>query len=514
MASAVFVGLFLVLYSQLRYPIPYMDHFIHVDFVLTGRWGLSDLWASYGENRPIAMRLMTLADYGLDAGSDGFFILAGLVCLAGQFLLVTRLLRRPAWSPVRLAALMAAAWLLTRAYTLEGWVWAPGAQFYVTAFIACAAIFLASAQPCGVLRIAGATLLAALAAATYGNGVLVFFCIAAIMALNRQIWALLPGIAGLLWSLAFLHGQHGASLYGEASSSVATPWDLAVYAIAWLGGPWSRFWGTVPIGLAQALLLIGLSIHAALQLWRRHDLTWRRLHAYGLGLMLFALGTAVVTALVRVEFGPTQAATPRYGIFLAVGLCGAALTTVPLLESLTPARRRIAAWLGAAAMAVLLCEQAAATVYYMDKVGRLRADWLAILSGDLSEERLRRPLPPDPAGARRVLAAARQDRSFGFREAWAVSVGQEWTGISQAPCPDTVRPMEEFSGMRILGGGPSAAGFGRLIAVRIADRRIVGLGAGTGLGTWRLALPMNESAFDIIAVHGSEGCTIARMGAP
>ncbi len=227
--------------------------------------------------------------------------------------------------------------------------------------------------------------------------------------------------------------------------------------------------------------------------------------------MLFALGTAIVTALVRVDFGPTQAATPRYGIFLAAGLCGAVLAAMPLLDALTPRRRRIVRWLAAAAMAVLLVEQAAAAVYYMEKVGRLRADQLAILSGDLSDERLGRTFPV-PAEARRILEAARQDRSFGFRADWAVSVGRDWTGRMDPPCPGAVRWMEESASMRILAGGPSAAGFGRFVAVRAGDGRIVGLGAGTGLGTWRLAIPVGTDAVDIIALHDGAGCVVARVG--
>lgn len=522
--AVIALALFGIGLAASLYPLPYFDFFIFADFALRPERGLADFFAPFGENRPALMRLLAALDLALTGGSTLFFSLlslAALLAIALATIPAAFVLRVPSAIRFALAAMIVA--LLARAFGLELFIWGHGLQFALCTAFTIAAIALAGAREGSLGAMLGATLLAALASLSYGNGVLAWPLTAGagLLARNRA-WplALIVGIAWGVTLYAVGWPAHLPAHHTSPLAALAQPLALLEYVAHYLGSPWTRLDWARPIGyamtLAIALAPLALLVAPSNQPRRRG---MRQEDILILGLILFALGNAALTALVRLDFGPAQAAIPRYWLFAAPGWIGAALAYARLLENewwQRPGLVRLGL-LGATLLTLAIClEQPYANDRYRRVALRLEETAIAVAAGARDSATLGR-LYPNTAFALHTLDRARLKGAYIFRDPATLLVGRQLAdaGLSRDDkacigAIDFLGPGE--SDGTWLYGYAKADGL-RAVIVANETGRIVGFGRSSGKGDgveeWRAYAPGPAGA--ALAVYAVTGAAICRL---
>src|SRR5581483_2104787 len=155
----------------------------------------------------------------------------------------------------------------------------------------------------------------AAAAATYtnANGIAAW-PILLVVAILERVPKRTIGLILLVWlgiTASYLYRYQTPAHHSHPSIAIHAPVQIAAYVGTYVGAPW--VWGK----FAYPVLFgwIGI-IAAALLLWK--SLSRERRHpivTLFAALVLFSLGTALMTALGRLNFGPDQALASRYETF-------------------------------------------------------------------------------------------------------------------------------------------------------------------------------------------------------
>jgi folate-dependent phosphoribosylglycinamide formyltransferase PurN len=281
---------------------------------------MSWLLAQHNEHRHLLFRLLLLADLRLFRGRH-VLLFASMPAIQLAFVLIIGwLLRKFENVPASIwrSTVGLAAFCLFCPSQVENFAWAFQVSFFVPGL--CAMLAFASValyreranKP--VLQwtcVAGGIIAAALATFSNANGMLIWPLLIAIGLALRLPWKilLLQVLTGLTVVLSyFVHYIHPL---GHASplESIRRPWTVIEYLAKYFGGsfPLTNHTLSVPLGLA------GLIAAAALAIWAISRGHIRRPSiAVLFGLMSFALATAFITALGRINFGTDQAFASRY----------------------------------------------------------------------------------------------------------------------------------------------------------------------------------------------------------
>jgi hypothetical protein len=280
------------------------------------------LWTQHNEHRILLAKLVLLLDYRLFSGRDVFTVTLSFVTVAvllGVLLWTFRVLAGMRGMLWRSAAAVAVLCLFSTAQWLNFVNGFQIAFFQVELFFALAAValLLASLTSDAHLRRqwmwAVASVLAG-AAATYSmaNGMLVWPVLIGLAALKRHrkgILLLVVVSSAVVVASYFFHYQFSSPVpQPGALRWLHQPIQMAIYVINYIGAPLD--WGRPTLAIVFGL--IGLAA-AVFVLWRTVFSSNREpLHLLLASLLLFVLGSAVITALGRLQLGTEQALSARY----------------------------------------------------------------------------------------------------------------------------------------------------------------------------------------------------------
>jgi hypothetical protein len=305
--------------DQLTFPILYRKYY-------EGRLKFQDFFEQDNEHRPLFPRLL-MFPLGLATRYNSvaeMYVSWGFICLSAVtvFLLCRRL------HPDRLTAatvFIPAAWILFSLGQTENLLM--GWQLILTmanAFLLLSMYFLQRAR--GLDRWMIAAALSGLVASFSFSGMLLIWPVGLGMILQQKPSGEASlgkgrGPALLFWTLfgiavwaAFFAGWHKPPWYPSLSTGLRRPLAFAAYVCNYL---------SAPLGQTKDswFLVLPTYLGAAALAFRRRG-SGKPLPAMPVGMILFAVGVAAVTAAARIGFGPHQALQSRYQSLSGLGLIG------------------------------------------------------------------------------------------------------------------------------------------------------------------------------------------------
>jgi hypothetical protein len=337
-------------------PVPFADFWGQIPFLeraVGGDLQLGDFWAQANEHRIFVARIQFLLDYRFFDGTNVFLFAA----IAASCLVLAMTFGAAVWLETRDLLLAWGAFCAGAAAAFspradENLTWAFQVQFVQVFLFAAVAVLavVVAARRSSLVWTAASALAAVAATYSMANGLLawpIVVLLAVLLGLRRR-HAVALGVVGAVTAVTYLW-----RLDFGAEGSLSEPHRLLAYAFVYLG---SAFGGP---GKAAAGLLgatgVGLFGLLGVLAWRRRAARPAAM-AFGIGVGLFVVLTALQTAVGRLDLGIEQALSPRYAyssftfwLALVVGL-------------LTPLRERLGrreavgapAYLAAAALVALV----------------------------------------------------------------------------------------------------------------------------------------------------------------
>ncbi len=308
-------------------PVPFWDMWDgYLDFYLKASQGDGSVWwAQHNEHRILWSRVLFWIDIKWFDGVGAFLIVMNYV-LAGIAALV--FYRVIAWSmpghamrTVRGAlSLFLLGWVFSWSQS-ENFTWGFQSQFFLAQLLPlCALIVLyRSAEPqAGRITFAWACVLGLASMGTMANGVIVLPLMVLCAALLRMgilrvlvLLALAAGGIFLYFHQYVSHSENGESLLAVLT---AHPAEIGRALLAYLGSPFfylmRKSSHSVQIAIGFGAVLLGTSVVWGVAAARRGKQAGLRLAL--LTYLLFIGGTALATAMGRLQFGPEQILSSRY----------------------------------------------------------------------------------------------------------------------------------------------------------------------------------------------------------
>jgi hypothetical protein len=392
-----------------RQPFSDMFDFLRDEFALERTGDLAGyLGATHNGQHLVWIRVLTALDVQVFHGSALIFAIAGAAAILGAATMTAWTIQRSVG--VRLAgaiaAGLAAMLLISTVNALDAVQ--PINVVYALAFgsaVAAVVLFEAAgeAAPARAAVLGGLALLAAVSAvAASGAGVAVLAALA-ISAFRdgAQRRLLAPTLVLALIAAAVVASGLASETYAaRPDAGAGRLLRSAGYFVTYAGLPWSTIGA-----LSRARLIIGaatLALGAALiGRGARRAGPAGRLERIGVDLMLFALITAAMAALGRVDETPAGVVPVRYGVFMSAFQAGAVCTLAPALaERWTTARR----WVVPAALALaaaLLVQQVAYGANVLETSRIIRREIAAFQAG-VRRPGMRQTVHPDFALAAQI----------------------------------------------------------------------------------------------------------------
>jgi hypothetical protein len=360
----IFIGLpplfLLLMYVFFRVDIPYLDQWEFVLFLEKwheGTLGMAEFWAQHNEHRLLFPRLIMLGLASLSSWNVELELLTNTLLGTAIFALVTWQVRRtmlqvkgpPVWGVLVLVSLLL--------FTLSQWRnWFLGwqLQVFLNVLAVVGICILLSApivlSPAGMrrlwLRFMVSLILAVVAAYSFANGILAWPVGLVLLILTREredqsrearltFWCLGAGAT----TLSYLMGYHSPGHHPAINAVFGHLLSYPVYVCKYLGQPIVSFsgMGAALCGAAGVVFWLG----SAYLLMKRHPKqAWRYAPYVGLG--LYAVGSALLTGLARVDMSTAQAMSPRYvtlaNLLWASNIMLAYLILTPRTDTGTPLR--------------------------------------------------------------------------------------------------------------------------------------------------------------------------------
>jgi hypothetical protein len=413
----VHVGIFLYVAAQgfVRQPYSDMFDFLRAEFDFERGGDLIGYLASpHNHQHLVWVRLLTALDVQVFHGSALIFLIASSVSI----LIAAAVLAAGIWrgTPTRvvgaIGGLLAATLIVSAVNATD--CTQPINSVYAIAFgFAVLAISLferaGQDQPGRTVLFATLALTAAIGAvAGSAAGVAVFPVLIVSAARHpgaRNLVAptlLIGALASAIVLAALFSDAPGQS----SSSAPGHAWKMIQYFVVYAGMPWSavRLFSHFRLAVGLATIVIG-----AVVLWRgsRRGGAAGRLERVGLDLILFALITAAMAALGRVDENAAVVVPVRYAVFMSAFQVGVICVLAPALAERWA---RLKSYAGLAALAVgvaLLAQQAAAGSSLLRTSHYIRSEIAAFQAGARRPE-MRQLIHPDFNVAAQVQAECRR----------------------------------------------------------------------------------------------------------
>ncbi len=241
----------------------------------------------------------------------------------------------------------------------ENFCWAFQISFvlvnlWVAAAVLCLVLHkqcLASGQPAGMGLVLVSLLAATAATFTNGNGITIWPVLIVLALLTKLPWRLVGiYVLGLACVVpVYLIGYHSPSKHASPLDSIHQPRQVLEYMANYFAGgvmPDSAILKTRAIGVAPAIGLLGLIAAIVLMLRLIREGSKKSFLEFALaGIILYAMATALITSLGRLNFGTLQAFTSRYQSFALLFWLALALWIISLAARQPTAIGLIAAYL-------------------------------------------------------------------------------------------------------------------------------------------------------------------------
>jgi hypothetical protein len=365
--TAVHVGLFGYYLQATSIRLPFWDMYAFVTRYLRYRadgdvWAY--LWAPHVQHRLVWVRLLTALDVEMLRGTGYPFIVFTTACqLLTAGLLCRELRSKPIYPGLRWSvACLVVMLVLTSVSAVDCSI--PIFGVYPQALVfALASLVLfdgAGETTTQALRWRRAAALLAATAAGFGNAV-------GLVVWPILVWSAWRGRAGLGWTMpTAVFGAAYIAFYAHGlppahyTSGGPQPLKVLKYLLTYLGLPWTRAGALAAPGRVLGAVFLAASLVAVA--WRGvFAAPGGRLERLAVGLILFALASAALASLGRVDVDPQVKVPVRYSVFVAplhVGLLWLALPWLARQWPL-PHRRRLIEAGALAAGALLLVQQVA-----------------------------------------------------------------------------------------------------------------------------------------------------------
>jgi hypothetical protein len=333
--ATAFVSAYMVIstYSSL----PHWDEWELVDHVAGGKpFSLAWLWAQHNEHRIPFSKLLFLADLRFFRGTQ-------VLLLASVFLISVAHVVLLSWSLCTLGGLRGTAWrtgtgliafCLMSPIQQENLVWGFQVSFVLpTTMATLATLCLLLHQRClgesrrlsCVLFLLLSITAASVATFSLANGMLLW----PVLVLAAVLLRMELGTIATLFAAAV--ANIGTFLYGYHLPSQPTPElmirdlpEVLKYVAFYFGSTWIHHAGGYgPVAIGVVGLSVAIIITVCALLWRKP----RSLFMFQISLLiLFCIGTAVLTALGRLKMGMEQATSSRYQVFALLLWCALGLS--------------------------------------------------------------------------------------------------------------------------------------------------------------------------------------------
>lgn len=408
LACAPFAYLVVML---LRYHLdaPYLDQWEFVPLLAKsyeGTLSLHDLWAQHNEHRIIFPRLIMLGLARLSHWNIAWELATNLALAAALFLVLVHQLK----ATERRLGLTGANWLIPvfalLLFSMSQWRnWFLGWQLQellnVLAVVA-GFVLLADTQ-CRWGRFIGALGLGVVATYSFANGLaywpIALLSVIVVVPEQRRMWVpriLLWLVVGGIAVLSYVHDYHAPDYHSPLSLVFERPVAYAVYVLAYLGSPIDSS-SSVRAVLA-AVLGLAVFFGYGSMLIRGRGVPFRHLAPYA-SLGLYAIASALMTGVGRLDFGTQQALSSRY-VTIANLLWAAVFVWayVGIAQERTRApearQRSAAALLALLVLAVLAGNSLYASLQWSERYTHMLPAQAELMSGD--DPDLLQRLHPDP----------------------------------------------------------------------------------------------------------------------
>jgi hypothetical protein len=488
--------------------VPFWDEWTEIDAIATAphhQLPLNWLWSQHNEHRVVFYRLLLLADIHLFHGKHWisfWSILAVqilfLVCLA--WMLHFCGVRGTLWR----AIVGLGAFALFSPAQWENFRWAFQISFLLPGFLLILALSAVLKYQRSVLQLQPQWVYLALsivvaAAATYSNanGILLWplLLLFAIAIVPRVEVIASYAAFGALFIALYLYHYVGPSARSSPLDSLRHPLWICEYIAEYVGLT-HILWGVrIPNSFAISSGAFGLLVALAvvvMVLWRRKR---DPLHFALLGFTFFAITTAFLTALGRLNLGLEQAFSSRYQTFNLLFWFSIVSLLLLLVDRSSPFLRTLLLATSGAAMLLASTTFSLALETSRTRTQRTEAAATALLSGVPDKDALA-VVYDEPTVVWRDTDYFRQQHLFMFSDVKNDQLGQLFSSTYQTSstprCEGQVTTVQQLAPEELLGGGDvdafgisgratdhlSPAPVSRLVFV--SDNKIVGYGATIG----------------------------------
>ena len=416
-ALAASLGIFAYVVAKAFVKQPYSDMFDHLQRSFDdggSGGGLTYLWSLHNGQHVVWVRILTALDVKLFHGTA--LIFAGVSILAVT--LAAALIGYVLWRAVPARGLGAGAaalngMLIVSTVNAEDCTQPINSVYAITFGLAVAAIVLLESPGWALRgRIGSAQPIALIAAlgAAFGNAAgLAVWPVLALSAWRSRMtrWLLATAIvAGGFLIALYLWDSHNIATAQRAGGSVRHAIRMADYFLLYCSAPWSLMRILKPARLAIGAIaaLVGVVWIAR---GPRRTGPAGRIERIGLDLIAFALITAAMAAIGRVDENPEIAVPVRYAIFMSAFDVGVVCVLVARMTQDWPVSRGRAMTAALAMAALLLGQQVAAGASLIRSSAHVRAVIAAFDSGRRTPEMLRL-IHPDLGFAARVTKEYRR----------------------------------------------------------------------------------------------------------
>ena len=405
--------------------IPYWDQW---DNLIFSPAKVFSLWLieQHNEHRILFPRLVFAIDTFAFAATNKFDFFCNLTIPLGLAALIVTVMHRSSTWRVSDAAWLAGIvlTLLFSAMQFENFGWGFQIQFFGVELAAAASFVFLVLWREGWVSLAAAIACEAIALYTFSGGVL-----APLLSIPLAFWAGRPereltvlAIAAIALLASYLYGYATPSEHSDPLHTLLQP-GVALFVMAEIGNPPSQiFAGILRFDRQHADIAFGacgvlLSGVAAVNLLRRGRKV-ARIQMVFLGIVVFCVGFAVLTAIGRLKFGTDQALSWRYTSPMLLLWLSLVLLAATEVWSRHPGLRLVVMTLGLLCLLGLAREQRAFAKTWWDWSVPRREAITALLAGVDDPLALGR-VYPDPALVNEQAAKLRAQHLSIFADEWS-----------------------------------------------------------------------------------------------
>jgi len=384
-------------------PVPFWDQWLVIGLLRPGQFTLANLWDFHNEHRYLIGRLLALADIVLFKGQSLSLHAEVFAFQAWELLIFTWLIRRFTHlsRPILISLLGVLLYCMFSPLQMENfaWSWQSGFVLVSCAATTCfaSALWYATAPQRRNLALAVCLLTALIAEASLANGLLVWpllLFMGVALGFRKRDLLLILGVAAAAIAVYF-PGYHTPPLHAHPTASMQNPLGLLKFMVTYLASSWdihlpnaSAF--PLPSESLTFLVVIG-AVAGALSCLREQETRVLAFRTFLFTNMLFIVGTALMTALGRLNFGYVEATSSRYQTFALVFWACAAVWGATRLNELRTHWRVVAA---AQAFVLVLLLGTPPRYYALERIFALRKAELFSGYEDLARGDLKSPAIP------------------------------------------------------------------------------------------------------------------------